>query len=395
MRCASLKKTVAVCLIFGLQFVIIINKANILGGLNDKLVKSINHSFFWRIAHMSEANVGVNEQTQQKKKIIFSGVQPSGKITIGNYIGAIKNWVTLQNDYDCVFCVVDMHAITVAQEPAKLRANTMELLALYLACGINPDTSTVFLQSHVPQHAELAWVLNTVTYIGELNRMTQFKDKCARHADNLNMGLMDYPVLMASDILLYQADLVPVGADQKQHLELTRDIAMRFNSRYSPTFVVPDAYISKTGARIMSLQDATVKMSKSDENENAYVAMSDSADDIRRKFKRAVTDSDTVVRYGEDKPEISNLLNIYCAFAGCTLQEAQKEFEGKGYGEFKPRIADAVIAVLQPVQQEQKRLLADKAYLNQILKEGAAKAEYRAQKTLAKVYKKIGFVPKI
>ena len=395
MRCASLKKTVAVCLIFGSQFVIIINKANILGGLNDKLVKSINHSFFWRIAHMSEANVGVNEQTQQKKKIIFSGVQPSGKITIGNYIGAIKNWVTLQNDYDCVFCVVDMHAITVAQEPAKLRANTMELLALYLACGINPDTSTVFLQSHVPQHAELAWVLNTVTYIGELNRMTQFKDKCARHADNLNMGLMDYPVLMASDILLYQADLVPVGADQKQHLELTRDIAMRFNSRYSPTFVVPDAYISKTGARIMSLQDATVKMSKSDENENAYVAMSDSADDIRRKFKRAVTDSDTVVRYGEDKPEISNLLNIYCAFAGCTLQEAQKEFEGKGYGEFKPRIADAVIAVLQPVQQEQKRLLADKAYLNQILKEGAAKAEYRAQKTLAKVYKKIGFVPKI
>ena len=344
---------------------------------------------------MSEANVGVNEQTQQKKKIIFSGVQPSGKITIGNYIGAIKNWVTLQNDYDCVFCVVDMHAITVAQEPAQLRANTMELLALYLACGINPDTSTVFLQSHVPQHAELAWVLNTVTYIGELNRMTQFKDKCARHADNLNMGLMDYPVLMASDILLYQADLVPVGADQKQHLELTRDIAMRFNSRYSPTFVVPDAYISKTGARIMSLQDATCKMSKSDENENAYVAMSDSADDIRRKFKRAVTDSDTVVRYGEDKPEISNLLNIYCAFAGCTLQEAQKEFEGKGYGEFKPRIADAVIAVLQPVQQEQKRLLADKAYLNQILKEGAAKAEYRAQKTLAKVYKKIGFVPKI
>lgn len=391
----ALKKTVAVCLIFGSQFVIIIDKVNILGGLNDKLVKSINHSFFWRIAHMSEANVGVNEQTQQKKKIIFSGVQPSGKITIGNYIGAIKNWVTLQNDYDCVFCVVDMHAITVAQEPAKLRANTMELLALYLACGINPDTSTVFLQSHVPQHAELAWVLNTVTYIGELNRMTQFKDKCARHADNLNMGLMDYPVLMASDILLYQADLVPVGADQKQHLELTRDIAMRFNSRYSPTFVVPDAYISKTGARIMSLQDATCKMSKSDENENAYVAMSDSADDIRRKFKRAVTDSDTVVRYGEDKPEISNLLNIYCAFAGCTLQEAQKEFEGKGYGEFKPRIADAVIAVLQPVQQEQKRLLADKAYLNQILKEGAAKAEYRAQKTLAKVYKKIGFVPKI
>ena len=225
--------------------------------------------------------------------------------------------------------------------------------------------------------------------------MTQFKDKCARHADNLNMGLMDYPVLMASDILLYQADLVPVGADQKQHLERPRDSAMRFNSRYSPTFVVPDAYISKTGARIMSLQDATCKMSKSDENENAYVAMSDSADDIRRKFKRAVTDSDTVVRYGEDKPEISNLLNIYCAFAGCTLQEAQKEFEGKGYGEFKPRIADAVIAVLQPVQQEQKRLLADKAYLNQILKEGAAKAEYRAQKTLAKVYKKIGFVPKI
>lgn len=334
------------------------------------------------------------EEKQEKKKVLFSGIQPSGKITIGNYVGAIKNWLTLQEDYDSIFCIVDLHAITVAQEPSELRANTWNLLALYLACGLNPEKSTIFVQSHVPCHAELAWALNTVTYVGELNRMTQFKDKCARHADNINMGLMDYPVLMASDILLYQTDLVPVGADQKQHLELSRDLAQRFNSRYGATFVVPEPYIAKHGSRIMSLQDAKAKMSKSDENENAFISMTDTPDEIRRKFKRAVTDSDTRVRFGEDKPEISNLLTIYSAFAGCTVQEAEKEFEGTGYGVFKPRIADAVIAVLEPIQKEQKRLLADKAYLNTVLAEGAEKAYYRARRTLTKVYKKLGFVPR-
>ncbi len=337
---------------------------------------------------------GQNQEPQERKKILFSGIQPSGKITIGNYAGAIKNWLTLQKDYDSIFCIVDLHAITVAQKPAELRANTWDLLALYLACGINPEESTIFIQSHVPCHAELSWVLNNVTYVGELNRMTQFKDKCARHSDNVNMGLMDYPVLMASDILLYQTELVPVGADQKQHLELARDIAQRFNARYGATFAVPEPYIARHGSRIMSLQDASAKMSKSDENENAYVSMTDTPDEIRRKFKRAVTDSDTSVRFGEDKPEISNLLTIYSAFAGCTIEEAEKEFAGVGYGVFKPRIADAVIAVLEPIQKEQKRLLADKAYLNTVLAEGAEKAYYRARRTLTKVYKKLGFVPR-
>jgi len=338
-----------------------------------------------------------NQQTiiQPQKKVLFSGIQPSGHITIGNYIGAIKNWLTLQKEYDSIFCVVDMHAITVAQNPTDLRRQTMELLALYIACGLNPEESTIFIQSHVPCHAELAWVLNTNTYVGELNRMTQFKDKCAKHAENINMGLMDYPVLMASDILLYQTDLVPVGVDQKQHLELTRDIAQRFNSRFGDTFVVPEPYIAKHGSKIMSLQDAHSKMSKSDENENAFVSLMDSPDVIRRKFKRAITDSDTCVRFGDDKPEISNLLSIYSAFANVTIEEAEKEFEGCGYGVFKPRIADAVIAVLEPIQKEQKRLLSDKAYLNTVLAEGAQKAYVRARRTLSKVYKRIGFVPKV
>ncbi len=335
------------------------------------------------------------EEMQPKKKVLFSGIQPSGKITIGNYIGAIKNWLTLQDAYDSIFCVVDLHAITVSQVPAELRKQTWELLALYLACGLNPEKSTIFIQSHVPCHAELAWALNTVTYVGELNRMTQFKDKCARHAENINMGLMDYPVLMASDILLYQTDLVPVGVDQKQHLELTRDLAQRFNARFGDTFVVPEPYIAKHGSKIMSLQNAQAKMSKSDENENAFVSLTDTPDEIRRKFKRAVTDSDTAIRFGDDKPEISNLLTIYSAFAGVSISDAEKEFEGVGYGVFKPRIADAVISVLEPIQKEQKRLLADKAYLNTVLAEGAQKAYLRARRTLAKVYKRIGFVPKI
>lgn len=247
---------------------------------------------------------------QNAKQIIFSGIQPSGQITIGNYLGALANWVELQDKYDCIFCVVDMHAITVQQTPSTLRNNTLELAALYFACGINPEKSTVFVQSHVPAHAELAWVLNTLTYVGELNRMTQFKEKARRHSENLNMGLMDYPVLMASDILLYQTDLVPVGADQKQHLELARDLAARFNARYSPTFAVPEPFIPQNGARIMSLSEPTAKMSKSDDNDNGYVSLTDSPDVIRRKFRRAVTDSDTHVRFGKDKPAISNCSTI-------------------------------------------------------------------------------------
>lgn len=329
---------------------------------------------------------------QVTKKIIFSGIQPSGQITIGNYLGALQNWVGLQEEYNCLFCVVDMHAITVQQVPAALRANTLELAALYIACGINPEKSAIFVQSHVPAHAELAWVLNTLTYVGELNRMTQFKDKARRHSENLNMGLMDYPVLMASDILLYQTNLVPVGADQKQHLELARDLAVRFNSRYTPTFQVPEPYIPQNGARIMSLSDPDSKMSKSDDNENGYVCVTDSPDVIRRKFKRAVTDSDTQIRFGEDKPAISNLLTIYSRFSGESVESIVQRFEGKGYGELKENVADAVIAGLEPIQKKRAQLLEDKAYLLESLKKGAEQATRMAEKTLAKVYRKIGFV---
>ncbi len=331
----------------------------------------------------------------QQKKTVFSGVQPTGKITIGNYLGAIKNWKQLQDDYNCIYCVVDLHSITVNQVPADLRKNTMDLLALYLACGIDPAKSTVFIQSHVPAHSELAWVLDCNSYVGELSRMTQFKEKSRKHADNLNIGLMNYPVLMASDILLYQTDLVPVGKDQTQHLELARDLAIRFNNKYSPTFVVPQGYVPKVGSKIMSLQDPESKMSKSDENENAYIALTDSKDDVARKLRRAVTDSDTVVRYGEDKPAISNLLTIYSLCSGVSIADAEKQFEGKGYGDFKSAVADAVISVIDPIQQEQKRLLGDKAYLESVLKEGADKANYLANKTLSKVYKKVGFIPRI
>ena len=325
------------------------------------------------------------------KKVLFSGIQPTGIITIGNYIGAIQNWVKLQNDYNCIFCVVDMHSITVTQNPAQLRKNTFELLALYIACGINPENCTLFIQSHVPAHAELTWVLNTMTYIGEISRMTQFKDKSKKHKDNINMGLMDYPVLMASDILLYQTDIVPVGADQKQHLELARDIAIRFNGRYSDTFKVPEGFISKHGARIMSLQNPLSKMSKSDENENGYISLTDNPETILRKFKRAVTDSDNIVTAGKDKPGITNLLTIYGAFTGKTIAASQKEFEGKGYGDFKSAVAEAVIEGLKPIQQKQKQLLNDKAYLDGVIKQGSEKANYMARKTLSKVYRKIGF----
>ena len=334
--------------------------------------------------------------TPDGKKIVFSGVQPTGNITLGNYLGAIRNWGAMQDEYQCIFSVVDLHSITVAQQPAELRKHTMELLALYLACGIDPEKSIVFLQSHVHAHAELAWVLDTIAYIGELNRMTQFKDKSRKHQDNINMGLMNYPVLMASDILLYQTDVVPVGKDQKQHLELARTLAERFNNRYSPTFVVPEPYIAKQGAKIMSLQNPSAKMSKSDQNENASIFLTDDVATVARKFKRAVTDSDTQVRYSlSEKPAVSNLLTIYSLCTGKTIAQCEKEFDGLGYGVFKEKLAQAVSDLLKPIQEKQALLLKDKAYLEKVLKEGAEKANYLANKTLQKVYKKVGFVPPI
>lgn len=327
-----------------------------------------------------------------RKKVLYSAVQPSGNLTIGNYLGAIKNWVELQTDFDCFYAIANMHAITVRQDPAQLRAKTLELLALYIACGVDPEKCTLYVQSNVSAHAELAWVLNTFTYVGEMERMTQFKSKSLSHADNINMGLMDYPVLMAADILLYQADIVPVGVDQKQHLEITRDIANRFNGVYGPTFTVPEPYILKVGAKINSLQEPDKKMSKSDANVNASVFLSDDRDSVMRKFKRAVTDSDSCVRYDEvNKPGVSNLLTIYSVFTGISVEEAERQFEGKGYGDFKLAVGEAVADKLAPIQQEQKRLLADKKYLNDILSSGAEKAFKAARRTLSKVYRKIGF----
>lgn len=330
---------------------------------------------------------GGNEQ-----KILFSAVQPSGAVTIGNYIGAIKNWVALQDEYRCFYAVADLHAITVRQEPSALRHNTLELLALFIACGVDPEKCVLFVQSHVPAHCELTWALNTITYPGELSRMTQFKDKSARHAENVNMGLMDYPVLMAADILLYQSALVPVGADQKQHLELSRDLALRFNNRYGQTFTVPEPYILKeNGAKIMSLAEPTKKMSKSDDNVNAFVTMTDDKDAVIRKFKRAVTDSDSEIRFAEDKPGVSNLLTIYSVFSGKSVKEAEAEFSGKGYGDFKIAVGETVADALAPIQKKRAELLADKAYLESVMKSGAGSAFKAARRTLSKVYRKIGF----
>lgn len=325
------------------------------------------------------------------KKRLFSAVQPSGIPTIGNYIGAIKNFVALQDQFDCIYSIADLHTITVRQTPSELRQRTLELLSLYLACGLDPKKCILFLQSHVSAHAELTWVLNTITAPGELNRMTQFKDKSKSHADNVNMGLMDYPVLMVSDILLYNTDVVPIGADQKQHLELTRDLAIRFNNRYSPTFTVPEPFIPKIGARVMSLQDPTKKMSKSDFNENAYISMYDDKDTIIRKFKRAVTDSDNRVKYSDDKLGISNLISIYTAFTNKTIEDTEKQFENIGYGEFKLAVGEAVAQVINPIAERKNELMKDKSYLEKILIEGKEKAEYIANKTLRKVYKKVGF----
>ncbi len=329
---------------------------------------------------------------EESKKTLYSAVQPTNSLTIGNYIGAIKNWVNLQNDYNCFYAIANMHAITVRQNPADLRRNTLALLALYIACGVDPEKCTLYLQSHVPAHAELCWVLNSYTYVGEMERMTQFKDKSAKHADNINMGLMDYPVLMAADILLYRADVVPVGLDQRQHLEIARDIAQRFNNAYSPTFTVPEGVYMKVGAKINDLLDPTKKMSKSAENANGSVFLSDDKDAVMRKFKRAVTDSDAQIKYDpENKPGVSNLLTIYSVFAGKTVEQAEKEFAGVGYGEFKLAVGEAVADRLAPLQAEQAKLLADKAYLDGVLKKGADSAARTADRTLAKVYKKIGF----
>ena len=327
------------------------------------------------------------------KKVIYSGIQPSGSLTLGNYLGAIKNWIKLQDEGDttCYYCVVDMHAITVRQIAAELRKRCLDVFSLLVAAGLNPKKNVMYFQSHVSAHAELAWVLNCYTYMGELSRMTQFKEKSARHADNINAGLFAYPALMAADILLYQADLVPVGVDQKQHLELTRDIAMRFNNLYGEVFTVPDAYIPKVGAKIMSLAEPEKKMSKSDENDQSYIAILDEPDVIARKIKRAVTDSEGVVKFSDSKPGVSNLMSIYGAVTGKAMINIESEFSGKGYGDFKAAVADAVIAELSPVQEEYKRIRADKAYLNEVIALGRESAEAVAQKTLLKVKRKIGY----
>ncbi|MBQ2686594.1 MAG: tryptophan--tRNA ligase [Clostridia bacterium] len=325
------------------------------------------------------------------KKTIFSGVQPSGNLTIGNYLGAIKNWTELQDKYNCIYCVVDMHAITVRQVPAELRRHTYELLALYIASGISPDKCTLFVQSHVPAHAQLGWILDCYTMYGELSRMTQFKDKSAKNADNINAGLFTYPALMAADILLYGTDLVPVGQDQQQHLELARDIADRFNGLYGNVFTVPEGFIPKAGAKIMSLQEPTKKMSKSD-NDIGSVRLLDTRDEIMRKFKRAVTDCDAKVEFAPGKDGINNLMNIYSCFTGKSHADITAEFEGRGYGDFKLAVGEAVADGLAPIQSEFAKLIADKAYLEEIMKQGAENASRIAYKTLRKVYKKIGFI---
>ncbi|MCX8649301.1 tryptophan--tRNA ligase [Gilliamella sp. B2776] len=329
------------------------------------------------------------------KPIVFSGAQPSGELTLGNYLGALKNWVTLQSEYDCVYCIVNQHAITVRQDPQKLRKATLDTLALYLACGIDPKQSTIFVQSQVPAHAELGWALNCYTYFGELSRMTQFKDKSSRHSENINAGLFDYPVLMAADILLYQANLVPVGDDQKQHLELSRDIAMRFNALYGDIFSVPEPFISKVGARVMSLQDPTKKMSKSDENRNNVIGLLENPKDIEKKIKRAMTDSDEppVVRYDlKNKAGVSNLLDILTGITGKPIAELEKEFEGKMYGHLKTEVATQVIDMLTALQTKYYQFRNDENYLLSVMQEGAEKARSKAKPTLKKVYDAIGFV---
>ena len=330
-------------------------------------------------------------ENTEKKARVLSAIQPTSVPTLGNYLGALKNWASMSKDNDCLYAVADLHAITVRQDPAKLRKQTLEMYALLLAIGLDPEENIIFTQSHVHQHAELAWILNCYTQFGEAARMTQFKDKSAKHADNINVGLFSYPTLMAADILLYQADYVPIGADQKQHLELARDIAERFNGIYSPTFTIPQPFIGKAGARVMSLQDPTKKMSKSDPNPKASVALLDTPDDIRKKFKSAVTDSEAKVRYADGKDGINNLMSIYSCCTGLDYDAIEKEFDGKGYGDFKLAVAESVIESIKPVQDKYYELMNDKAYIEKCAAEGAMKASYVANKTLSKVMKKVGF----
>ena len=335
----------------------------------------------------------MENNTPVQKKRVLSMIQPTGVFTLGNYLGALKNFVALQEDYECVYALADLHAITVRQDPAAFRKNTFSAYAMMLALGIDPEKSVFFIQSHVSAHAQLAWILNCYTQFGELSRMTQFKDKSAKHADNINAGLFTYPCLMAADILLYNADYVPIGADQKQHLELARDIADRFNGIYSPTFTVPEGLIPKTGARIMSLQDPTKKMSKSDENTASFITMLDTPNEIMKKFKRAVTDSEACVRYGEGKAGINNLMGIYSCITGKTYEEIEKEFEGRGYGDFKTAVGEAVVEELAPIQARYNELMKDKAYLEKCYTEAAPRAEAIARRTLSKVMRKVGYLP--
>lgn len=335
-------------------------------------------------------------ETEVRKRI-FSGVQPSGNITLGNYLGAVKNFVDLQNDYDCIYAIMDLHSITVRQNPADLRRRTLELLALYLACGIDPEKNILFVQSQNPHHAELGWVLNCYTYMGELQRMTQFKDKSAKHADNINAGLFTYPVLMAADILLYQTDFVPVGKDQMQHIEICRDIAQRFNGIYGDVFKIPEGFLPKAGAKVMSLQEPTKKMSKSDENPKAYISMMDDFNVIAKKIKSAVTDSEGVIEYradDESKAGINNLLTIMSAVTGKTIEDVVKEYSGQGYRQFKSDVADAVVEMIRPIRTRYDEIIQDKNYLKQICEDGAQKAYAVSRRTMNKVYKKVGFIQK-
>ena len=329
------------------------------------------------------------------KKVLYSGMQATGTLTLGNYLGALKNWVELTDEYECIYGVMDLHSLTVRQVPAEFRKNARALYALYVAAGLDPEKNCIYYQSHVSGHAELGWILDCFTSMGELNRMTQFKDKAAKHADNINAGLYTYPVLMAADILLYQADVVPVGVDQKQHLEITRDIAERFNNIYGDVFTIPEAYIGKKGAKIMSLQEPGKKMSKSDTNANATILLLDDTDTIIRKFKRAVTDSESEVRYAEEKPGISNLMDIYSAVTGKTYEEIEKEFAGKGYGDFKLAVGETVADHLKPLQERYEQLMKDKAYIESMIKQNDEKAAYYANKTLRKVQKKVGLTERV
>ena len=334
---------------------------------------------------------------EDNKKVIFSGIKPSGELTLGNYLGAIKSWVKLQDDYECYYCVADLHAITVKQTPAELRKRTLEILAIYIASGIDVENNTLFIQSHVPAHAELSWLLTCNSYMGELSRMTQYKDKSQKavnSGESIGAGLFNYPVLMAADILLYQVDLVPVGIDQRQHLELARDIAARFNGAYSPTFKIPEGYTPKAGAKIMDLQDPTRKMSKSEDNPNASILLMDEPDAIRRKIARAVTDSVGVVNYTDEQPGVKNLINIVSTIEGVSPEDIVARYDGKGYAEFKKDVAEVIVAELEPVQKRVKELLSNKKELEAIYKAGAEKANYMATKTLRKVQKKIGLIPR-